>query len=54
MSKVMKTMTDGLKSSDKMFTEMEEKRMKFEEQQRKEDREFQLKMMQMLQQGMGE
>lgn len=53
MSEVMKTMTDGLKSSDKMFTELEEKRMKFEEQQRKEDREFQLKMMQMLQQGMG-
>ena len=52
MSKVMKTMIDGLKSSDKMFTEMEEKRMKFEEQQRKEDRGFQLKMMQMLQQGM--
>ena len=52
MSKVMKTMTDGLKSSDKMFTELEEKRMKFEEQQRKEDQEFQLKMMQMLQQGM--
>ena len=37
MSKVMKTMTDGLKSSVKMFTELEEKRMKFEEQQRKED-----------------
>ena len=37
MSKVMKTMTDGLKSRDKMFTELEEKRMKFEEQQRKED-----------------
>ena len=37
MSKVMKTMTDGLKSSNKMFTELEEKRMKFEEQQRKED-----------------
>ena len=37
MSKVMKTMTDGLKSSDKMFTELEEKRMKFKAQQRKED-----------------
>ena len=49
----MKTMTAGLKSSDKMFTELEEKRMKFEEQQRKEDQEFQLKMMQLLQQRYG-
>ena len=31
MSKVMKTITDGLKSGDKMFTELEEKRIKFEE-----------------------
>ena len=53
MSKVMKTMTNGLKSTDKMFTELGEKRMNFEEQQRKEDQEFQLKVMQMLQQGMG-
>jgi len=50
MSKVMKTMTDGLKSSDKMFTDLEEKKTKFEE----ENQDFQLKMMQMLQQGMGE
>ena len=32
MTKVMKTMTDGLSSSDKMFMELEEK-LKFEEQQ---------------------
>ena len=31
-----------------MFMELEEKRMKFEEQQRREERQFQLQMMQML------
>lgn len=53
MTKVMKTMTDGLRSSDKMFMELEEKRLKFEEQQRREEREFQLRMIQMLQSSMG-
>ena len=53
MTKIMKTMTDGLRSSDKMFMELEEKRLKFEEQQRREEREFQLRMIQMLQNGMG-
>ena len=46
--KVMKSVTDGLRESDKMFLELEEKRMKFEEQQRREERQFQLQMMQML------
>ena len=53
MTKVMKTMTDGLRNSDKMFMELEEKRLKFEEQQRREEREFQLRMIQVLQSGMG-
>lgn len=47
MSKVMKTVTEGLRESDKMFLDMEEKRMKFEEQKR-EERKFQLQMMQIL------
>ena len=54
MTKVVKTMSDGLRNSDKMFLELEEKRLKFEEQQKHEEREFQLKMVQMLQGGMGE
>ena len=37
MTKVMKTMTDGLRSSNKMFMELEEKDSKFEEQQRCEE-----------------
>ena len=45
LSKVAKTITEGLKDSDKMFLELEEKRMKFEEQQKREDRQFQLQMM---------
>ena len=48
-----KVMTDGLRDSDKMSTELEEKRMKFEEQQKREEREFKLRMIQMLQGGMG-
>ena len=50
--KMMKVMTDGLRDSDKMFIELEEKRLKFEEQQRREERQFQLCMVQMLQSGM--
>ena len=50
MVKVMKIVTDSIKSSDKMFSELEEKRLKFEEQQKREERDFQLKMFQMLQQ----
>ena len=37
MAKVMKSVTEGLKS-DKMFLELEEKRLKFEEQQKREER----------------
>lgn len=48
LSNVMKTITEGLKESDRMFLELEEKRMKFEEQQKKEERQFQLQMMQLL------
>ena len=32
MVKVMKSVTDSIKSSDKMFSYLEEKRLKFEEQ----------------------
>ena len=53
MTKVMKTMNDGLRNSDKMFMELEEKGLKFEEQQRREEHEFQLRMIQILQSGMG-
>ena len=48
MSNAMKAVTEGLKESDRMFIELEEKRMKFEEQQKREERNFQLQMMQML------
>ena len=46
--KVMKTVTESLKENDKMFVELEVKRMKSEEQQKREERQFQLQMMQML------
>lgn len=48
----MKVITDGLRDSVKMFTELEEKKLKFEEQQRKEESEFQPCIVQMLQGGM--
>ena len=48
MLKVMMTVTESLKESDKMFLELEEKRMKFEEQQRREERQFQLQIMQIM------
>ena len=48
VAKVVKTVSEGMKESGKMFLELEEKRMKFEEQQRREGRQFQLQMMQML------
>ena len=44
----MKTVTEGMKDSDKLFMEMEEKRLKFEEQQKRDERQFQLQMMQLL------
>ena len=48
MTKIVKEVVDAQKQSDKMFLEMEEKRMKYEADQRKEEREFQLRMMSML------
>lgn len=48
VSKVMKTVTDGLRETDKMFLELEEKRMEHEAQQKREERQFQLQLAQML------
>lgn len=48
VSKVMKTVTDGLRETDKMFLELEEKRMEMEAQQKREERQFQLQLAQML------
>ena len=48
MSNAMKTVTEGLKESDRVFLELEEKGMKFEEQWKREERNFQLQIMQML------
>ena len=48
VKKVMKTVTEGMKECDRMFMEMEEKRMQFEEQQKREERQFQLQLMQMI------
>ena len=47
-SKLVKTITEGLKESDRMFLELEEKQMEYEEQQKREERQFQLQMMQLL------
>ena len=38
----------GLEESDKMFQELKEETMKFEQQQKWEDRRFQLQMMQLV------
>lgn len=48
LTTVVKEVVDAQQQSDKMFIEMDEKRMKFEAEQRKEEREFQLQMMSML------
>ena len=48
MTKAMKTVTDGLKESEKMYVELEEKHMEFEERMKQKDQEFQKKMMKML------
>lgn len=48
MTKAMKTVTVELKESEKMFVELEEKHMKFEERMKDKDREFQKEMMVML------
>ena len=44
MTKILKTVTDGFKETDKMMVELEEKQMKFEERMRKQYREFQMEM----------
>ena len=46
--KVVKTIADGLRESDKMFMELEEKRRESEVQQRREERQFQLQLAQLL------
>jgi len=53
MTKVMKIMTDGLRDSDKMFIDLEEKWLKLEENQRREKCKIKLRMLQMFQGGMG-
>ena len=48
MKSVVKEVVDAQHQSDTKFLELEEKRMKFEAEQRKEEREFQLRLMSML------
>ena len=48
MMKAMKTVTDGLKESEKMFVEFEEKHMKFEERMNQKDQEHQMEVMKLL------
>lgn len=47
MMNVVKEVVNNQKESDRIFMEVEEKRMKYEAEQ-KEEREFQLRMMSML------
>lgn len=48
MTAVVKEVVDSQQKSDIMFLELEEKCMKFEAEQKKEEREFQMRMMAML------
>ena len=48
MRKVVKDVVDAQQKSDEIFLAMEEKRMKFEAEQRKQEQEFQLQMMFMM------
>ena len=48
VSKVMKAVTDGLRETDKMFLELEEEKMEFETQQKRNERQFQLQLAQIL------
>jgi len=48
MAKAMKTMTDVIKESEKMFIDLEKKHMKFEERMKERDHEFQKEMMKMM------
>ena len=47
MSKVMKTIADGLRESDRMFMELEEKRMEMKAQQKREEWQCQLQLAQL-------
>jgi len=51
ITKAMKTVTDGMKESEKMFLEMEERQMEFQERMRQKDQEFHMRMMQMMMTG---
>ena len=48
MISMVKEVVNSQRGSDKFFFEMEEKRMKYEAEQRKEEHDFQLRMMSML------
>ena len=48
MTSVVKEVVNSQRESDKLFFEMEEKRMKYEAEQRKEEHDFQLQKMSML------
>jgi len=45
VTKAMKTVTEGIKKSEKMFIELEEKQMLFEERMRQKNCEFHMEMM---------
>ena len=47
VTKAMKTVTEGIKESEKMLVELEEKQMLFEERMRQKDREFHMEVMKM-------
>ena len=46
LTKVMKTVTDGMRDTEKMFIEVEEKRLSNEAEQRREERQFKLQLAQ--------
>ena len=48
MTSVVKEVVNSQRESDKIFLEMEEKRMKYEAEQRKEECDFQSRMMSVL------
>ena len=48
MTNVVKEVVNSQRESDRLFLELEEKRLKHEAEQRKEERKFQLRLMSML------
>ena len=48
MKNVVKDVVEAQQRSDEMFFKMEEKRMQYEADQKKQEREFQLQMMSMI------